>query len=149
VSIFDEVNRKYDLRKEEEKEERKKEPQRITRLENAERKLIREFNGYLPKIQSELNNKGFSTLINQTDLNPWLKVIDINTKAWATIIYKSSEITEDKGTVYVEFNSNKSNAADADEYFVDEEDKVKTSDGRKFNLEKEVVRHYEMLLDKF
>ncbi|MGK0575519.1 hypothetical protein [Macrococcus capreoli] len=148
MGIFDEANRKYDLRKEKEKIERNNELQRIISLEKAERSLIQEFNGYLPKMSSELNKKGFQITISQTDINPWLKATDINTRLWASIVYKRSDAKENKGTVYVELNSSNSNAAYSDEYYIDENCNVKTKDQREFNLEDEVVRHYEELLNQ-
>ncbi len=148
MGLFDEVNKRYRARKEGEKKEREIELQRRHKLENAERKLVQDFNNYLPKMSNDLHDLGFSVKIDQFDLNPGLEVFNINTKERASVKYSKSDSNEDKGTIRVSFNSSNNQSAEEIEYYIDEEEKVKMSDGSTFNLEDEVVRHYEELLNR-
>ncbi|PKE26156.1 hypothetical protein [Macrococcoides caseolyticum] len=148
MGLFDDANRKYDLRKEKEKENQEREALRTAKLIQAERQLINKFSSYLPKMSSELYQKKFDTTINQTDLHPWIIVKDYPISKWVKLMYKQSDSNEKNGIVTASISSSKSDEVVCIEYIVDEKERVRMSDGTDFILEDEVVKHYEAILDK-
>ncbi|TDM35204.1 hypothetical protein [Macrococcoides canis] len=148
MGLFDDANRKYDLRKEKEKENQERETLRTAKLIQAERQLINKFSSYLPKMSRELYQKKFEININQTDLHPWIIVKDYPISKWVKLMYKQSDSNEKNGIVTANISSSKSDEVVCIEYIVDEKERVRMSDGTDFILEDEVVKHYEAILDK-
>ncbi|UTH13305.1 hypothetical protein [Macrococcus equipercicus] len=150
MNIFDDSNRRFKMRKEEESKALATEKERIANLKKAEIKLLNEFRSYIGKMATSIKALGYSTTDGSMTDNPSLAVSKNYNIGFdpVKLSYSVSTSSETAGTLYVTVTKLGSDEVEQIEYHLKENGNVDLPDDEGFNLEQEVIKHYEMVLNR-